>query len=98
VAVQLDRAGAVTFVNDAFLDLTGWARGEVLGAEWGDDLVPAGCASRATFAAAAGAGVPARAEGEVFTRDGGRRVVPGTWWRCATTTAGRPARWPSAAT
>ncbi len=77
VSVQLDGAGAVTFVNDAFLDATGWTRGEVVGAEWGEDLVPAGCATRALFEqACAGAAVAAaRGEGEVFARDGGRRVV-----------------------
>jgi diguanylate cyclase (GGDEF)-like protein/PAS domain S-box-containing protein len=75
LAVQLDAAGAVTFANDAFLDATGWALGEVLGAEWGDGFVPAGCPTRALFTGALDAA--ARGEGEVFARDGGRRVV--TW-------------------
>jgi diguanylate cyclase (GGDEF)-like protein/PAS domain S-box-containing protein len=75
-ALQTDAAGEVVFANDAFLAATGWARGEVVGAEWADGFVPAGCASRALFAAAlrAGAG-PARGEGEVFTRGGGRRLI-----------------------
>ena len=72
LAVQLDAAGTVTFANDAFLDATGWARTEVLGAEWSEDFVPAGCATRALFAAPLAA---ARGEGEVFARDGGRRVI-----------------------
>ena len=73
LAVQLDAAGTVTFANDAFLDATGWARGEVLGAEWSEDFVPAGCATRALFAGRLADA--ARGEGEVFARDGGRRVI-----------------------
>ncbi len=78
VSVQLDSAGGVTYVNDAFLEATGWTRGEVVGAEWCEDFVPAGCATRALFdlacAGAAGA-ASARGEGEVFGRDGSRRVI-----------------------
>lgn len=73
-AVHLDAAGAVAFVNDAFLDATGWARAEVLGADWDDGFVPAGCATRALFAAALG-GAAGRGQGELFTRDGDRRVI-----------------------
>ena len=73
-AVQLDPAGVVAFVNDAFLDATGWARAEVLGADWDDGFVPAGCATRALFAAALG-GAAGRAQGELFTRNGERRVI-----------------------
>jgi diguanylate cyclase (GGDEF)-like protein/PAS domain S-box-containing protein len=72
-AVQLDSAGAVTFVNESFLDATGWARGEVLGAEWCEHFVPAGCVTRFLFDGATDAAV--RGEGEVFARDGNRRVV-----------------------
>ena len=73
ISVQLDAAGVVTFANDAFLDATGWSLGEVLGAEWCDGFVPAGCATRALFDGASDG--PARGEGEVFARDGGRRVI-----------------------
>jgi diguanylate cyclase (GGDEF)-like protein/PAS domain S-box-containing protein len=73
MSVQLDAAGSVTFVNDAFLEATGWARGEVVGAEWCEGFVPAGCTTRALFDGPLAA--PARGEGEVFARDGGRRVV-----------------------
>jgi len=74
VVVQLDVAGCVAFVNDAFLDVTGWARAEILGAEWCEGFVPAGCETQALFAAALG-GVVARGQGELFTRDGDRRLV-----------------------
>jgi len=73
LAVQLDSAGSVIFVNDAFLDATGWARPEVLGAEWCEGFVPAGCATRAMFDAQQSSAT--RGEGEVFARDGGRRVI-----------------------
>jgi PAS domain S-box-containing protein/diguanylate cyclase (GGDEF)-like protein len=73
LCVQLDPAGGVSYVNDAFLEATGWARAEVVGAEWCDGFVPAGCETRALFDRAPSAAV--RGEGEVFTRDGDRRVV-----------------------
>jgi PAS domain S-box-containing protein len=42
VAVLLDQAGRVTFVNDYFLRLTGRVRAEVLGRDWFDLEVPEG--------------------------------------------------------
>lgn len=78
VCVQLDASGTVTFVNDAFLDATGWVRSEVVGAEWCEGFVPAGCATRSLFDLAVTAVADAaavRGEGEVFARDGGRRVI-----------------------
>ncbi len=73
-SVQLDAEGRVTFVNEAFLDATGWARADVVGAEWGDGFVPAGCETRALVAAAT-AGVSARGQGELFTLHGDLRRV-----------------------
>lgn len=72
--VQLDVRGAVTFVNDAFVAATGWAREEVLGATWVGDLVPAGCPTRPLVAAAMCGGV-GQGAGELFTRGGERRAM-----------------------
>ncbi|HEY0779569.1 MAG TPA: GGDEF domain-containing protein, partial [Gemmatirosa sp.] len=74
LVVQLDVEGRVTFVNEAFLDATGWARGDVVGADWGDGFVPASCETRALVAAAIG-GVSARGQGELFTLHGDLRRV-----------------------
>ncbi len=40
-AIMLDPAGRATFVNERFLDTTGWTRAEVLGVDWFDNFVPA---------------------------------------------------------
>lgn len=74
LAVILDAAGTVTFANDAFLEATGWARGEVLGAEWAGDFVPDDCPTRALFAAALG-GTSGRGEGTLLVGPGDRRTM-----------------------
>lgn len=76
LVMHFDASGAVTFVNDALLDATGAVRAEVIGAEWGEGAVPAGCQTRALIAAALG-GMAAQGHGELLTRSGGRRLV--TW-------------------
>ena len=73
-AVQLDTDGRIVFVNEAFLDVTGWARGDVTGADWGDGFVPACCETRALVAAAV-AGTSARGQGELFTLHGDLRRI-----------------------
>ncbi|GJG89265.1 hypothetical protein tb265_44460 [Gemmatimonadetes bacterium T265] len=74
LTVQLDTGGNITYANDAFLDATGWARAEVLGAEWSDGFVPATCETRALIVEAL-AGRTARGNGELFTRHGDLRRV-----------------------
>ncbi|MDF1505809.1 PAS domain S-box protein, partial [Roseisolibacter sp. H3M3-2] len=76
VAVTLDAAGRVTFANDALLQLTGWAREDVVGGDWFARFVPGGAALRHLYlATVAGGEVVAHSEGEVLTRDGERRLV-----------------------
>jgi diguanylate cyclase (GGDEF)-like protein/PAS domain S-box-containing protein len=74
LAVQLDAAGALTWANDPFLEATGWARAEALGAAWDEAFAPPESVTRA-LAAGALAGRAGRGTGELLTRDGDRRLV-----------------------
>lgn len=74
LAVELDAHGTVRFVNEALLDVTGWSRGDLLGAAWDEGLAPAGCASRPVFMAALGGHV-GQTDGELFTCHGDRRRI-----------------------
>lgn len=73
-AVLLDATGDVRWVNDALLDAAGWARTDLVGAEWGEAFVTTGCPTRALVSAAL-RGTAGRAEGELVTRDGASRWV-----------------------
>ncbi|KQC08487.1 MAG: hypothetical protein APR55_03050 [Methanolinea sp. SDB] len=42
IAFQIDREGRITFCNDYFLEMFGWNRDEVIGADWFDVFVPRG--------------------------------------------------------
>ncbi len=76
VAVCLDTAGRITFVNDFTLELTGWQRGEVLGDDWFDRFVPADAGGAADFREQIARGtVPPHAEHDILTRSGERRRI-----------------------
>jgi PAS domain S-box-containing protein len=73
VAVTLDRAGLVTFVNDYALALLGYHRDELLGASWFERCVPPEDRERVEsgFVATVGAGtISARAETTIINRRG----------------------------
>lgn len=74
VAVELDAHGTVRFVNEVLLDVTGWSRGDLLGAAWDEELAPAGCPSHPLMAAGL-AGQGGQVEGELFTCQGDRRRI-----------------------
>lgn len=40
ISVMLDSAGCITYCNDYFLRLTGWAREELIGQSWFDKFIP----------------------------------------------------------
>ena len=42
IAFQTDRNGRITFCNDFFLEMFGWNREEVIGADWFDVFIPQG--------------------------------------------------------
>lgn len=78
-AITVDGDGRVTFVNDAFLALTGWAREEVLGQDYFARFIPEGHEIAQLFRDAMRAGqvgdLPAHYENEILTRAGERRLV-----------------------
>jgi two-component system cell cycle sensor histidine kinase/response regulator CckA len=78
VALALDPQGRVTFANDFLLDLTGWAREEVLGGDWFSIFLPDEVAEsiRETFDLVATEGrIPAHYQNEIVTRGGERRMI-----------------------
>lgn len=82
--VVIDQEGRVAHVNDALLHLTGWERQDVIGRGWTDRFVPV---ERRVHVrdelrrAFAGLPLEPRAEAEVLTRSGQRRVI--AWTRSA---------------
>jgi PAS domain S-box-containing protein len=77
-AVMLDAEGAVTFVNDYLLRLTGWKRREVLGRNWFKMILPPAEGQRELEEYKAGlrAGmIRAHHENEIMTRHGELRII-----------------------
>jgi len=76
VAVCLDTAGCVTFVNDFTLELTGWRREEVMGRDWFERFVPREESITALFHEQIARGeVPVHHENDILTRAGERRRI-----------------------
>ena len=76
VAVCLDTAGCVTFVNDFTLALTGWRRDEVMGTDWFARFVPPEESINAIFREQIAVGeVPTHHENDLLTRTGERRRI-----------------------
>jgi PAS domain S-box-containing protein len=76
VAVCLDTRGCITFVNDYVLELTGYAREDVLGADWFATFVPADESITEIFHTRIARGeVPRHHENDIVTRTGERRRI-----------------------
>lgn len=77
IAIMLDTEGRLTYCNDFFLDLTGWAREEVIGRPWAEMFVPPELEGLTAAFADLLAGSPAawHRESEIVTRSGDRRMV-----------------------
>jgi PAS domain S-box-containing protein len=76
VAICLDIAGCVTFVNDFTLELTGWDRDEVLGADWFEHFVAREDGMATPFHDQLAQGeLPRHHENDVLTRGGERRRI-----------------------
>lgn len=76
VAVCLDTAGRITFVNDFTLQLTGWRRHEVMGTDWFARFVPPEENITALFHEQIARGeVPRHHENDIVTRAGERRRI-----------------------
>lgn len=77
-ALMIDRHGRLTFCNHHLLELTGWARDEVIGHAWLERFTPPQQRREVQDvldALAAGSPVPAEFEGDTLTRDGSRRLI-----------------------
>jgi diguanylate cyclase (GGDEF)-like protein/PAS domain S-box-containing protein len=76
IAITLDVDGKVTFANDALLELTGWTRERVIGADWFDRFVPQADIMRRLFLTMVqGEDSVAHYESEIVTRQGRRRLI-----------------------
>ncbi len=78
IAVMLDADGSVIFCNDYLLDLTGWTREEVFGANWFEMFLHDG--ERASIERMYREGLPSGAipvhyENDILTREGKRRRI-----------------------
>jgi PAS domain S-box-containing protein len=78
VSIILDRSGRVTFCNEFLLQLTGWRRDEVVGADWVEVFLPP--EQRVEMRARLMQGlarneVPVHLEMPIITRDGDRRPI-----------------------
>jgi diguanylate cyclase (GGDEF)-like protein/PAS domain S-box-containing protein len=76
IALTLDVDGKVTFANDALLELTGWTRERVIGADWFTRFVPQSDIMRRLFLTMVrGEDSVAHYESEIVTRHGRRRLI-----------------------
>ena len=75
-SVSGDTDGRITYCNDYFLELTGWRREEVLGADYLATFLPPGNPARLEFARAMATGqVAQHFRNEILTRTGERRDI-----------------------
>ena len=76
VSAMLDQAGNITFCNDFFLRLTGWARDEIMGRNWCELFVPPGQDNREIFSnQISERAVPPQSRNEIITKAGERRLI-----------------------
>ena len=76
IAVCLDLDGRVVFANDFLLQLTGWARDEVMGRDYFDLFVPPGHEITTIFRAGIASGdLPTYFENDILTRTGELRTI-----------------------
>ena len=78
VAVIIDTQGVVTFCNDYLLQLTGWSREEVIGADWFNRFIPGDMRDTLfdRFCQGIATGdMPLHAEQRIVTRQGTQRTL-----------------------
>ncbi len=76
-ATTVDVSGRITFVNDYFVEMTGWSREELVGADWFDLMVPSEDreARRTAFKTVMHGGFSSHNEAYILLRSGERRLV-----------------------
>ena len=77
LSLMLDREARVTYCNDYLLELTGWARDEVIGRDWFELFMPSTRGDMKAAFAALLADMPSAAhhENTIITRSGGHRLI-----------------------
>jgi two-component system cell cycle sensor histidine kinase/response regulator CckA len=76
VSLMLDKEARITYCNDHLLQLTGWTRDEVIGANWFERFLAPDANMQATFASLLVDAPEAwHHENEILTRAGGRRLI-----------------------
>ena len=77
LAITLDVKGRITFVNDFFLELTGWAREDLIGADYFDRLVDRdhSAARRELFSTESLGDFTSHNDGPIVTKAGDRRLI-----------------------
>ncbi len=78
VALMLDERGRLTFCNDFLLELTGWQREEITGADWFETFLPPDVRKQIKpffFNALQQGDIQAHVENEIVTRSGERRLI-----------------------
>ncbi len=76
IAVILNCEGRITFCNDFLLELTGWQREEVIGADWFERFIPSGLDVKPIFQKIiADNQIPHHYENEILAKDGRRFLI-----------------------
>ncbi|MDB6126454.1 MAG: Histidine kinase, partial [Verrucomicrobia bacterium] len=77
IAMTLDENGRVTFCNDYLLELSGWKREEVLGADWCEKFLPdsAAAVKEMFFTKFKSGEIPSHHENPIMIRSGEHRVI-----------------------
>lgn len=77
LAVTLDSQARITFANDYFVEMTGWSRDELAGADWFELMVPPDEREtrRKGFASIREGLVASHNEAEILVRSGERRLI-----------------------
>jgi PAS domain S-box-containing protein len=78
VALMLDERGRLTFCNDFLLELTGWQREEITGADWFETFLPPDVRKQSKpffFNALQQGDIQEHVENEIVTRSGERRLI-----------------------
>ena len=78
VALMLDERGRLTFCNDFLLELTGWQREEITGADWFETFLPPDVRKQIQpffFNALQQGDIQEHLENEIVTRSGERRLI-----------------------
>jgi PAS domain S-box-containing protein len=77
IAMTLDKNAKVTFCNDYLLQMTGWQRGEIIGADWFEKFIPDTnvALKKLFFETIEAKGFPSHVENTIKTKSGELREI-----------------------